>query len=69
MLSDKRRVTHKKGKNINVCESQEIAFWADHFGVTEEKLKEITSQVGTSVKAIEEHVSHLMIYYMSVMVS
>jgi hypothetical protein len=68
MLSVKRRVV-KKGKTINLCESQDVAYWADHFGITEEKLKEITSLVGTSVKAVEEQVSHLMVYYLSVMVS
>jgi hypothetical protein len=40
---------------INVHEPWELEYWTKKFGVTADRLREAVKAVGTSVKAVTEH--------------
>ena len=42
---------------INVNEDYEARYWAKHFGVSEERLRELVQQHGVSVAAVERALS------------
>ena len=43
---------------INVNQDHELKYWCKRFGVSAERLKEIVSRVGVSVKAVEKQLGN-----------
>jgi hypothetical protein len=42
-------------KTINVRDEDELASWANHFGVSKRKIKEAVSKVGPVAKDVQAH--------------
>ena len=40
---------------INIHESWELEYWAKHFGVSKDKIKEAVARVGVSVSAVQKY--------------
>lgn len=43
---------------INVNEEHELRYWTQELGVNAEQLREAVKAVGTSAKAVREHLKH-----------
>jgi hypothetical protein len=55
MSDDKSKTGSPDRKRINVSEGYELRDWSTKFGCTPEELKAAVKAVGTSAKAVEEH--------------
>lgn len=55
MADDKTKKGPADSSRINVHEDYEVDYWTQALGISEEKLKEAVDAVGTSAKAVREH--------------
>jgi hypothetical protein len=55
MSDDKSKTGSPDRNRINVNEDYELRDWSKKFGCTHEELKVAVKAVGTSAKAVEEH--------------
>ena len=55
MADDKTKKGPADSSRINVNEDYEVDYWTQALGISEEKLKEAVDAVGTSAKAVREH--------------
>lgn len=42
---------------VNVKEDYELRYWSERFGISQEKLREVVSEVGPLAGAIDEHLN------------
>ena len=54
MADDKSKVGKLDRDRINTSEEYELRDWAQHFGVTPDKIKETVASVGPMVKDVEK---------------
>ena len=52
---DKKRIPDSS--RINVHEPWELRYWIKEFGVSEQRLKEAVTTVGTGVREVKKHLS------------
>jgi hypothetical protein len=55
MTDDKSKAGAADRSRINVNEDYEVKYWTGALNVSEEKLKDAVSKVGTSVEAVKKH--------------
>lgn len=55
MMDTKTKAVMTAKDEIDVRTPSELSYWADHFGVTNVKLKAAVNAAGTSVKAVETY--------------
>ncbi|MBC7390045.1 MAG: DUF3606 domain-containing protein [Opitutaceae bacterium] len=56
-MDNKKNVGSPDKDRINVNEKYELEYWTKELGVTSDKLKQVVSEVGTSVSAVKEKLS------------
>jgi|GEM_PF-5677828 len=49
---------------INLSQPYQIAYWTEHFGVTEKLLQDAVDAVGDSVEKVEVYINSVITYYM-----
>lgn len=57
-----RLMTYPKlqdGSRISLDQTWEIRYWRDHFGITEERLKQAVAAVGNETSAVREHLTSM----------
>ena len=55
-MSDNLKIRQPEDRTkINVNEAWELKYWTQHFGVSEQKLKDAVKAVGVSVAAVKLH--------------
>lgn len=57
MADDKTKKGPADSSRINVNEDYEVDYWTQALGVSKQKLKEAVDAVGTSAKAVREHLA------------
>lgn len=55
MPDDKTKRGPADRERINIHETWELDYWATHFGVSKEKIKEAVGKVGVMVKDVKRH--------------
>ncbi len=49
---------------VNLSQPYLVAYWTEHFGVTEKLLRQAVEAVGNSADKVEAYISSIIIYYM-----
>lgn len=55
MADDKNKTASPDRDRINLSEDYEVQYWTKTLGVSEEELRQAVKQVGSTSKAVREH--------------
>jgi hypothetical protein len=55
MADDKNKTASPDRDRINLSEDYEVQYWTKTLGVSEEELRQAVKQVGSTFKAVREH--------------
>jgi Protein of unknown function (DUF3606) len=58
MADDLKQTGKPDDARINVEQEHELRYWADKFGVSQERLRQAVQSAGPMVKDVQRHLAH-----------
>jgi Protein of unknown function (DUF3606) len=59
MADDPMKKRPQDSSRININERLELQYWADRFGVTQERVRQAVEKVGNSAEAVEREIKRV----------
>jgi len=59
MADDPMKKRPQDSSRININERHELQYWADKFGVTQERVRQAVEKVGNSPEAVEREIKRV----------